>query len=84
MTSEATNLQPDDVWINIGEEITVAADSNAVVDLVAEKLVAGEISLTLRGEVKDMVDQLDTSNPAARVGVAIYLIATSPEYAYQR
>jgi uncharacterized protein (DUF1800 family) len=83
LTSESGSLQPDHVYINIDEEIAVAADADALVDLVAEKLVAGDISPTLRDEMVAMVNRFPESEEAIRVGEVIYLISTSPEFAIQ-
>ncbi len=84
MTSAASGLGPDDVFINIDEELAIAADTDALVAMVADKLLAGNISQTLNDEVRQMVDRVPGADIAVRVGEAIYLIATSPEYAYQR
>ena len=84
LTSEATDLDPDDVYIIIDEEMAIAADTDALVNLVADKLLAGQISQTLSDEIKGMVNRFDTADAAIRVGEVIYFITSSPEYAYQR
>ena len=84
LTSEATDLQPDDVYIIIDDEMAIAADTDALVDMVADKLLAGRISQTLSDEIKGMVNRFDTADAAIRVGEVIYFITSSPEYAYQR
>ena len=84
LTSESTGLAEDDVYIDIGEEIAVAADTNALVAMVSGKLLAGQISITLETEVKGMINRIPASESAIRVGEAIYFIASSPEFAYQR
>jgi len=84
LTSEAIDLQPDDVFINIDEELAIAADTDALVSMVAEKLLAGQISQPLSDEIKGMVDRFAPTDAAARVGEVIYFISSSPEYAYQR
>jgi uncharacterized protein (DUF1800 family) len=84
LTSEATDLDPDDVYIEIGEEMAISDDTDALVALVADKLLAGQISQTLSDEIKGMVDRFDTTDAAIRVGDVIYFISSSPEYAYQR
>jgi hypothetical protein len=71
------------VVIDITEEEAVAADSQALVDLVADKLLGGEISATLEQEVIGMVDRIAATDVATRAAEAIYLIAGSPEFAYQ-
>ena len=84
LTSEAIDLQPDDVFINIDEELAIAADTDALVSMVADKLLAGQISQPLSDEIKGMVDRFAPTDAAARVGEVIYFISSSPEYAYQR
>ena len=84
LTSEATGLGEDDVFINIDQEMAVAADTDALVSMVAGKLLAGQLSPTLETEVKGMINRIPDTQAAIRVGEAIYFIATSPEFAYQR
>ncbi len=83
LTSEATDLRPDDVYLNIEDEMAVAGDTDALIDLVAEKLVGGDISQTLRGEIAGMVNRFPETEKAFRVGEAIYFISTSPGFANQ-
>ena len=83
LTSEATTLGPDDIFINIDDEIAVAGDTDALIDLVSEKLLAGEISQTLRDEISGMVNLIPVTAESFRVGEVIYFITTSPEFAYQ-
>ena len=82
--SATPGLEPDDIFINLDEEAGVAADASALVDLVAEKLLAGQISDTLRAEITQMVDRIDAADTVARSAEAVYFVVTSPEYAYQR
>ena len=78
------DLRQNDVYIDIQEEMDVAANIEALIDLVAGKLLGGRISDTLRTEIAGMLELLPETDPALRAAEAIYLIATSPEYAYQR
>lgn len=84
LTSEVPNLQPDDVFIDISEEVAIAADTDALIDMVAEKLLAGNISQVLRAEAAGMINRFPVTDLAVRAGEAIYFISTSPEFAYQR
>jgi uncharacterized protein (DUF1800 family) len=84
LTSEATGLADDDVFINIDAEVAVADDTEALVQMVAGKLLAGQISTTLETELKGMIDRIPATERALRAGEAIYFIASSPEFAYQR
>ncbi|MDJ0812302.1 MAG: DUF1800 domain-containing protein [Woeseiaceae bacterium] len=78
------DLQPDDVYIDFSEEMTVASDVDALINMVAAKLLGGQISATLRNETAGMLALIPDSEPALRAAEAIYFISTSPEYAYQR
>lgn len=81
------NPDPDDVLIDISEELAIADDTDAVIDMVADKLLAGNISATLRGEISQMIERIRVAfpgNDAAVVAEAIYFVVTSPEFAYQR
>lgn len=90
--TQAPTLNADDMYINTAEELAVAADSEALVNRVAERLLggAGRMSPALKAQVKAQVER--TTVPAAspatalgtRVADAIYLIASSPEAALQR
>jgi uncharacterized protein (DUF1800 family) len=78
------NLEEDDIFINFQEEMDIAADSNALIDMVAGKLLGGEISDTLRTEIAGMLERIPETDTAIRAAEAIYFVTTSPEYAYQR
>ena len=73
--------------IDISEELAIADDTDAVIDMVADKLLAGNISATLRGEISQMIERIRVAfpgNDAAVVAEAIDFVVTSPEFAYQR
>jgi uncharacterized protein (DUF1800 family) len=78
------NLQDDDVFIDISEEMAVADDIDALIDMVALKLLGGEISDTLRNEIGGMLALIPETDITIRAAEAIYFVVTSPEYAYQR
>lgn len=92
LQSSATNFNVDLMWITTSEELGLAADSEALVNRVAEKLLGGAalMSATLKAETKAQVERttIPANNPTAaqatRVADAIYFIATSPEYVLQR
>ena len=77
-------LEDDDVFINFEEEMAIAADPDALIDMVAGKLLAGQISDTLRQEIAGMLARVPETDAAIRAAEAIYFVVTSPEYAYQR
>ena len=78
------NVTRDTVLIDFAEEEAIAADADALIDMVAGKLLAGEISATLREEVSGMLAPIPPEQGLLRAAETIYLIATSPEFAYQR
>lgn len=78
-------------FINIDEEVELAEDlaTDEIVDLVAVKLFGREdrISTTLRDHVVREVDLINARNDRDfenRASTAIFLIATSPEFAWQQ
>lgn len=77
-------LGDDDVYIDFTDEMAVAGDSDALIDMVAAKLLSGQISDTLRTEITNMLALIPETDTAIRAAEAIYFIASSPEYAYQR
>ena len=79
-----TELEEDEIFIDIAEEMAVAADTDALIDMVAGKLLGGVISDPLREEVAGMLARVPETESALRAAEAIYLVVTSPEYAYQR
>jgi uncharacterized protein (DUF1800 family) len=84
LNSTNQNLRENDVYINFEDEMTLAANADTLIDTVAGKLLAGEISEPLRIEITGMLALIVDAAPELRVAETIYLIVTSPEYAYQR
>ena len=90
--AQATTLNADDMYITTTEELALAADSEALVNRVAEKLLggAGQMSAALKAEAKAQVERTtvpatnQTTALATRAADAIYLVVTSPEFALQR
>ena len=82
--SENPNLAPDNVAIDISEEIAIADDTDALIDMVADKLLAGDMSATLRTEIAGMVNMIDISEAVLRTAETIFLVVSSPEFAYQK
>ena len=78
------DLGEDDIYINFQEEMDIAEDIDALIDMVAGKLLGGNISDTLRAEIEGMLERVPQTDTAIRAAETIYFIVTSPEYAYQR
>jgi uncharacterized protein (DUF1800 family) len=84
LNSANQNLEPDDVFIDISEEMAIADDTAALIDMVVGKLLAGTVSDVLRAEMTGMLDRIDVADAANRTAEAIYFVVSSPEFAYQR
>ena len=84
MNQTSTTLRDDDVYIDFSEEMAIADDTDALIDMVAGKLLGGEISDTLRAEISGMLALIPVTDTAVRAAETIYFVATSPEYAYQK
>jgi uncharacterized protein (DUF1800 family) len=82
--STTTGLGSRIIVIDIDEEVALAADSAALVERIADKLLGGDISPELEAEARAAVDRTSLSKPANRVAEALYLVVTSPEFATQR
>lgn len=78
------DLGENDVYIEISEEMAVADDVDALIALVADKLLGGEISTTLESGIRQVLAQTTETQSVPRVAETIYQIASSPEYALQR
>lgn len=90
--AQAATLNADDMYINTTGELALAADSEALVNRIADRLLggAGQMSTALKAETKTQIERtvVPTTNPtnalATRTADAIYFVVTSPEYALQR
>lgn len=85
-TTAQTQANPDTVVINTVEEIALAANSESLINRVADKLLGGadQMSPTLKAQAKTQIERSAATATATRVADAIYLVAGSPEYALQR
>jgi uncharacterized protein (DUF1800 family) len=84
LNSANQSLEDDDVYIDISAEMAIADDTDALIDMVVGKLLGGQVSSTLRAEMLRMINFIPVADSANRAAEAIYLVASSPEYAYQR
>jgi uncharacterized protein (DUF1800 family) len=90
--AQAATLNADDMYITTTDELALAADSEALVNRVADKLLggAGQMSAALKAETKAQVERttVPATNPgtalATRTADAIYFVVTSPDFALQR
>ena len=77
-------IAQDLVIIDTGAERALAADPQALVSRIADRLAGGSISATLRAQAVAMVQAVPATEASLRVAEALYLISTSPEFALQR
>jgi uncharacterized protein (DUF1800 family) len=82
--STKTGLKSDAIVIYVTEEVALASDPDALVSLLAEKLLGSRISPDLAGEARAAALRSPTTKPGQRVADAMYLIVTSPRFAVQR
>jgi uncharacterized protein (DUF1800 family) len=75
---------PDTIVIDVSAEAPLAANPVAVVSAVSNKLLASQMSAPLRQQAEALVARAGTFNPSQRVAEAIWIVATSPEFATQR
>jgi hypothetical protein len=64
--------------------MAVAGNPDALVQRMADRLLGGAISPTLATQARAAILRNPATKPAARVTEALYLVATSPEFAVQR
>jgi hypothetical protein len=83
LNSANEDLEDDDVFIDIDAEMAIADNTNALIDMVVDKLLGGEVSTTLRAEMFRMINLVPAADAANRTAEAIYLVVSSPEFAYQ-
>jgi uncharacterized protein (DUF1800 family) len=85
-TTAQTITNVDTVFINTLEETALAADSEALINRVAAKLLGGadQISATLKTQAKNQIERSAVTAPNTRVADAIYLVSSSPEFAMQK
>lgn len=91
-TQLATSLAADTMFIDTTEELALAADSEALINRVAERLLGGgsQLSAPLKAQAKAQIERttVPTTNPttalATRTADAIFFVVTSPEFTLQR
>ena len=83
LNSQTPGLRGGDIFIDIDEEVALAADSDVLIDRVTDKLLGGRISDSLRTEILGMVERVPETDTVLRAAEVIYLVASSPEFARQ-
>jgi uncharacterized protein (DUF1800 family) len=82
--STVPGLPAEAVVMDFAPEVALAGDAEGLVNRIAAKLLGGPISATLQTEAKAAVERVPGTSAGQRVSEAMYLIATSPEYAVSR
>ena len=77
-------VRTDLVFIDVSAEMALANDPAALVTRIAGKLLGGEISGTLAAQARAAIERAPASLGGLKVAEALYLIASSPEFAAQR
>lgn len=72
------------VVIDIADEVLLAGDATTLLDHLVDKLLGGQVSPGLRAEVAAAIGRVPATRPADRVREALFLLATSPEFATLR
>lgn len=80
----AEGVTEDTVLIDFAAETATAANADALINMVVNKLLAGQVSATLRAEIEGMLLRIPADQALLRAAETIYLVVTSPEFAYQR
>jgi uncharacterized protein (DUF1800 family) len=85
LRNQATaGLTPDDVYIDFAAEQRLAADPVTMVNRIVDRFTGGRTSEAVKAQAIAMASRAPLSNPTLRAAEAIFLIATSPEYAALR
>jgi uncharacterized protein (DUF1800 family) len=82
--STVPGLPANAIVMDFSREAALAGDPEALVNRIAERLLGGTISPTLRAEARAAIERVPAASAGQRVSEALYLVATSPEYAVQR
>lgn len=77
-------LARDVVIIDTAGERALAADPQALVNRIAEKLAGGPLSPVLGAQAVGMIQQVPATETSLRVAEALYLVSTAPEFSLQR
>jgi hypothetical protein len=82
LRNQATpGLVPNDIYIDISAEQQLAADPQAMVNRIVDRFTGGQTSEAVKAQAVAQASRAPLANPTLRVAEALFLIATSPEYA---
>ncbi|MGI9289813.1 MAG: DUF1800 domain-containing protein [Gammaproteobacteria bacterium] len=75
-------VQPD-LLIEYSTLLDLESDPRALVRRVDRQLLGGKISYKLRNQILQMLEEVPLNQKGLRSATTIYLVVSSPEYAYQ-
>jgi hypothetical protein len=78
------DLSAKAVAINVADEVLLAGNPPALVNLLADKLLGGEMSGPLRAELIAAANRVASTRPVDRVEEVLFLLVISPEFATLR
>jgi hypothetical protein len=82
LRNQATpGLTANDIYIDIAAEQQLAAEPQTMVNRIVDRFTGGQTSDAVRAQAVAQASRAPLDNPTLRVAEALFLIATSPEYA---
>ena len=82
--TQAPTLNVDDMYIDTSAEIALAANAEALVNRVADRLLGSSARMSPELKTQAIAQVNRSTNVNTRVGDAIYFVVTSPEFVLQR
>jgi len=81
--NSSKKIAPGVVYIYVPDELAVAHDADALVALIAQKMLGRPMPALLETQVRATIGRFAASNRSSRVSEALYLVAVSPDFAVQ-
>jgi len=78
--NSASTLGPTAIVIDITDELAAADNPDALVSLLANKLLGKPMSAALETEVRATINRIPVTNRKSRATEALFLVATAPEF----
>jgi uncharacterized protein (DUF1800 family) len=79
-----SSSNPDALVLDLSPLVALANDPNALVDLLDDLLMGGEMSNETRTIVTNAVSQISAANTLERAQTAVHLLVTSPEFVIEK
>lgn len=81
---QPSGTNPDVLVLDLSPLVAVANDPNAVVDLLSNLLMAGEMPAAMRNIVLNALAQIPAANTLERAQTAVHLLVTSPDFVIEK